>query len=151
MNTRDRYTPNIHETNYNYKIVCYNLNKNTSIPFFGQISQQIKHMLKQYDTSSSFRNNSSFKQCIKLGKDTLNINDQSNLVYKINCETCRKSYVGGAKKLLKTRCNEHKNNNIKLNSKYHIVITKDIIGIISGPRTGRGHFRHGESSAPRSG
>ena len=87
----------------------------------------MKHILKQYDIGTSFRNNSSFKKFIKLGKDTLNNNEQSNLLYKINCETCGKSYVRQTKRLLKTRCNEH--NNIKLNSKYHNIITEHIIEI----------------------
>ena len=96
------------------------------IPYFGQISQKIKNILNSHNITTSFRNNCSFKQFIKLGKDALNNCDQSNLVYKINCEICGKSYVGQKKRLLKTRCNEHKNN-IKLNSKYHNVITKYIV------------------------
>ena len=101
-------------------------NKYITIPYFGQISQKIKNILNSYNIKTSFRNNCSFKHFIKLGKDVLNNCDQSNLVYKINCEICGKSYVGQTRRLLKTRCNEHKNN-IKLNSKYHNVITKHIV------------------------
>ena len=49
-----------------------------------------------------------------------------SVVCKINCVICGKSYVGQTKRLLKIRCNEHIKN-IKLNSKYHNVITKHII------------------------
>ena len=68
------------------------------IPFLGQISQKIRHILQQYDTGTTFRNNGSFEQFIKLGKYTLNNNEQSNLVYEINCETCGISYVGQTKR-----------------------------------------------------
>ena len=78
-----------------------------------------------YDITTSFRNNSSLKQFIKLGKDALNNCDESNLVYKINCEICGEIYVGQTKTLVKIRCNEHINN-IKLNSKCHNLITKNI-------------------------
>ena len=86
----------------------------------------MKRILKSYDITTSFRNNCSLKQFIKLGKDAINACDQRNLVYKINCEICGKIYVGQTKRQLKIRCNEHINN-IKLNSKYHNVITKHII------------------------
>ena len=123
---RIAYLNNNRDRNLSYNQKSDSNNKYITIPYFGQISQKIKSNLKSYNNTTSFRNNYSFKQFIKLSKDVLNNYDQSNLVYKINCEICGKIYVGPTKRLLKITCNKHRNN-IKLNSKYHNVITKHII------------------------
>ena len=48
----------------------------------------------------------------------------SNVVYKLECISCDKTYVGQTKRLLKIRRDEHKNNFNLKNKKYHNVITK---------------------------
>ena len=63
---------------------------------------------------------------IKLDKDPLDIFEQSNVVYKITCKQCNKKYIGQTGRLLRTTRNEHRNN-IKLNEKYHSVVSKHIL------------------------
>ena len=60
---------------------------------------------------------------IKLGKDPLNKSEISNVVYKIPCLDCLKTYVGQTGRVLFVRCDEHKKN-INLNEKYHNAVTK---------------------------
>ena len=48
----------------------------------------------------------------------------SNVVYKLECISCDKTYVGQTKRLLNIRRDEHKNNFNFKNKKYHSVITK---------------------------
>ena len=123
---RITYLNNNRDRNLSYNQKPDSNNKYIMIPYFGQISQKIKSILNSYNITTSFRNNCSFKQFIKFAKDALNNCDQSSIVYEINCEICGKSYVEQTKKLLIIRCNKHRNN-IKLNSKYHNMITKLIV------------------------
>lgn len=43
-------------------------------------------------------------------KDRINLEDQSGMVYKINCLQCEKCYIGETTQKLSTRINQHKNN-----------------------------------------
>ena len=53
---------------------------------------------------------------IKLGKDSLEKLENSNVIYKIPCLDCSKNYVGQTRKMLFIKCEEHKKN-INLNEK----------------------------------
>ena len=46
---------------------------------------------------------------VKLGKDTLEKWNKTNVVYKFTCKDCPATYIGETKRSLKTRINEHKN------------------------------------------
>ena len=48
----------------------------------------------------------------------------SKVVYKLECISCDKTYVGQTKRFLNIRRDEHKNNFYLKNKKYHNVITK---------------------------
>ena len=49
------------------------------------------------------------KSVIKLGKDSTNKWEQTNIVYKFNCKNCPVTYIGKSKRTLRVRINEHKN------------------------------------------
>ena len=53
--------------------------------------------------------NKTLKSIIKLGKDSTNKWEQTNIVYKFNCKNCPATYIGKSKKALRVRINEHKN------------------------------------------
>ena len=59
-----------------------------------------------------------------MGKDLLDRLDKKNVVYKINCK-CGKCYIDQTKRSLRIGRKEHINN-IKLNEKYHNVISKHL-------------------------
>ena len=77
-----------------------------SIPYYGNLSCKIKSQLKEYNMF--FRNISKLDTYIKLGKDPLNKSEISNVVYKIPCLDCLKTYVGQTGRMLFVRCDEHK-------------------------------------------
>ncbi|EFN62754.1 hypothetical protein EAG_02768, partial [Camponotus floridanus] len=60
---------------------------------------------------------------IRRGKDNLQNNDKTGVVYKLNCKDCNLSYIGQTKRHLRTRLKEHCNN-IKLHESNHSVISK---------------------------
>ena len=114
---------NIANNNENNK---YDSRRFVSIPFFGNISFTIKRILSDFNLKTTFRVDSKLDNMIKLGKDPLDIFEQSNVVYKITCKQCNKIYIGQTGRLLRTRRNEHRNN-IKLSEKYHKVVSKHIL------------------------
>ena len=76
--------------------------------FSDQLSSIVykKYQLKpiSFKTSYSFKLN----RIIKLQKDTLKTENNTHLIYKINCKNCDKSYIGQTRRLVKTRCEEHR-------------------------------------------
>ena len=79
-----------------------------SIPYYGDLSCKIKWQLKHYNITTVFRNTSKLDKYIKLGKDPLEKFEISNVVYKIPCLDCLKTYVGQAGRMLFVGCDEHK-------------------------------------------
>ena len=49
------------------------------------------------------------KSIIKLGKDSTNKWEQTNILYKFNCKNCPATYIDESKRALRVRINEHKN------------------------------------------
>ena len=99
--------------------------KTITIPFCGIISENLKRVSNKYQINTIYRINSKLYKFIRLGKDPVSSLDKNNVVYKFNFK-CGKTYVGQTKRPLLIRIEEHKNN-IKLNPKYHSVITKHIL------------------------
>lgn len=64
-----------------------------------------------------------FSSLVKKGKDKLEKVRQHEVIYKIGCNTCNKSYIGQTKRAFETRIKEHRNNT-KLSEDKHNVITK---------------------------
>ena len=88
-------------------------------------------MRNDYNLTTVSRNTSKLDEYIKLGKDPLEKSENSNVIYKIPCLDCSKTYVGQTGRMLFVRCEEHKKN-INLNEKYHNVVTKHRINNKSG-------------------
>ena len=96
-----------------------------TISYHGTISENIKRVLNKYQMNTIYRINSKLNRFVRLGMDPVSFSDKNNVVYKFNCK-CDKTYVGQTKRPLNIRRKEHKNN-IKLNKKYHNVISKHIL------------------------
>ena len=76
--------------------------------YYGNLSCKIKRQLKEYNVTTVFRNISKLDMYIKLGKYPLNNSEISNVVYKIPCLDCSKTYVGQTGRMLFVRYDEHK-------------------------------------------
>lgn len=98
--------------------------------FNGDISENIKRLLNDYNIKTVFRVDPKFDKYITLGKDHFEILDQSHVVYRLICQ-CGKTYVGQKKRPLRILRKEH-HNNIKLNPKYYRVISKHLIEYHNG-------------------
>ena len=128
----NNYPKNIITKHINKRIIELNIDiekkvkdKIITIPYYGTISENIKRVLNKYQINAIHRINSKLNKFVRLGKDPVSCSDKKNVVYKFNCK-CGKTYVGQTKRPLHIRREEHKNN-IKLNSKYHSVISKHIL------------------------
>ena len=86
-NTILEFSPNNKQREIDYKRVV-------SIPYFGNLSYKIKRLLNDYNLTTVFRNTSKLDKYIKLGKDPLEKLENSNVIYKIPCLDCSKTYVG---------------------------------------------------------
>ena len=79
---------------FSVKIIEIDYKRVVSIPYYGDISCEIKRQLKDYNITTVFRNTPKLDKYIKLGKDPLEKFEISNVVYKIPCLDCSKTYVG---------------------------------------------------------
>ena len=86
-NKNSDFIPKNNEREIDYKLVV-------SIHYYGNLSYKIKTQLKEYNITTVFRNTSKLDKYIKLGKDPLEKLENSNVVYKILCLDCSKTYVG---------------------------------------------------------
>ena len=95
------FIPKNNEREIDYKRLVY-------IPYYGDLSCKIKRQLKDYNITTVFRNTSKLDKYIKLGKGPLEKFEISNVVCKIPCLDCSKTYVGQTGRMLFIRCDEHK-------------------------------------------
>jgi len=98
-----------------------NRNKIFLIPYMKDVSSDIKRLVKNcVDVIYSIPKK--LDLFIKKGKDRLNVEKNTEIVYKINCMKCDQTYIGQTKRHLDTRIKEHKNN-IKNSSGNYSVVT----------------------------
>ena len=71
---------------------------------------KFSNIFKKYNISTIPVVNKTLKSTIKLGKDSMNKWEQTNIVYKFNCKNCpATTYIGESMRALRVRINEHKN------------------------------------------
>ncbi|EFN65198.1 hypothetical protein EAG_00070, partial [Camponotus floridanus] len=78
------------------------------VPYIKDFSERFRHCIGDLDVRLSYTGINNLRQLIKVGKDRLEKDSRSNIVYKINCVDCNASYVGQTGRLLRTRMREHK-------------------------------------------
>ena len=77
------------------------------LPFIKELEGFMKNFFKRLNTSVVFSMNNKLNSIIVLGKDkNLKLNN-SNVIYKINCDNCNASYVGQTCRRLGVRIKEH--------------------------------------------
>ena len=95
-----------------------------SIPFYGKFSENVKRIISKHNINIIFRVDSKLDKIIKLGKDDLKEGEMNNVVYKLECISCDKTYVEQTKRLPNIRRKQHKNDFNLKSKKYHNVISK---------------------------
>ncbi|EFN66416.1 hypothetical protein EAG_06731, partial [Camponotus floridanus] len=81
-----------------------------NVPYVNNISECFRLCVRDLDVKLSYTGINNLCRFIKVGKDKLDKDSRSNIVYKINCMDCDASYVGQTGRLLRTRIKEHKRN-----------------------------------------
>ncbi|XP_022902993.2 uncharacterized protein [Onthophagus taurus] len=79
-----------------------------SINYQGKVCNKIKNIFKKYDILISCKTNNTIGQILNNGKDRIDI-PNDNGVYKLECDTCKATYIGETGRALHTRIKEHKN------------------------------------------
>jgi len=86
-----------------------NRNHAMKIPYICNVSEDVKKIVKNMvDVRYSIPRK--LDTIIKKGKDKLETQQVTEIVYRINCKNCNGAYVGQTKRHLATRIKEHKNN-----------------------------------------
>jgi len=80
-----------------------------NIPYFGNISEDIKRITRNI-VEVRYTVPKKLDTLIKSGKDKLDLQRVTEIVYKINCKNCDRAYIGQTKRHLGTRIKEHKSN-----------------------------------------
>jgi len=93
------------------------------IPFIPNVTENFKHITNMINKKLAYFSLHKLAWIVKVQKDSLPINLNKNVVYKLTCKNCDASYVGQTKRKLITRVAEHKND-INKKTKNHSVITE---------------------------
>jgi len=96
------------------------------IPYIKKISESVTAIIDKSKYITGFRVLNNLGRFIKIHKDSNNLFNNNNVVYKISCRDCNASYVGQTKRQLKTRIKEHCNN-YKLLSSNPSVVTEHML------------------------
>jgi len=95
---------------------CYRL----LFPFVDKVSFDLKRILKNM-IDVQFTVTKKLNNLIKKGKDQLMNSQETEVVYKLNCNNCDKVYIGQTKRHLGTRVKEHLNNIKSTSGNYSVV------------------------------
>jgi len=98
-----------------------NTNYTMIIPYVSNVSDDLKRIVRNF-VDVGFSIPKKLDNIIKRGKDRLDNQQETEVVYKINCNNCDKVYIGQTKRHLGTRIKEHRNN-IKNKSGNFSVVT----------------------------
>jgi len=125
----------IREINSRYKFLIHNkLNSNTNtesktefnknytmtIPYICNVSEDVKRIIKNM-VDVRYTIPRRLDTIVKKGKDKLDTQQETEIVYRINCKNCDKAYVGQTKRHLATRLKEHKNNIRNVSGNFSVV------------------------------
>jgi len=80
-----------------------------TIPYICNVSEDVKRIIKNM-VDVRYTIPRRLDTIVKKGKDKLDTQQETEIVYRINCKNCDKAYVGQTKRHLATRLKEHKNN-----------------------------------------
>ena len=85
------------------------INHSVTLSYVNGLSENIQRIMKGYKIATHFRPLKILKHDLSHIKDPVPLEEQSDLVYQIECQpSCTKHYIGETKQKLKSRINQHK-------------------------------------------
>jgi hypothetical protein len=93
------------------------------IPYVKSFSENLRRIFGTYGLSTLYTVPKKMDALIKKGKDRLNINKCTGVVYKLECADCNACYIGQTKRHLETRVKEHRSD-ISKHHNQHSVVSK---------------------------
>jgi len=107
FNKKNKFIANIEDITENER----NDIKFLKFEFIPGLSNKIEHIFKRFLNTTKFvyYNNKNVYRLFSKVKDKDDISQQSNIVYKINCNNCNTCYIGQTKQYFKDRLRQHKN------------------------------------------
>lgn len=85
------------------------------MPYIPNVSENISNILKKHNVTIAHKPYNTTKKFSKTLKPKLQIEDETNTVYKIDCNNCNSTYIGQSKQYLHKRIYSHKYNTKNLN------------------------------------
>ena len=79
----------------------------TLLPYVSGTSEKIARVLKSYNVKVAHKPVRTISSILTKPKDKVPKADRTNVVYKIKCNDCSKTYIGQTQRALKTRVKEH--------------------------------------------
>lgn len=83
--------------------------KYISLPYIPEITNPIKKILKPHNIQIAEKPSNNSKNFFTKLKPNIPKDEQTNVIYKINCSDCNQVYIGQTKQYLKNRVQNHKN------------------------------------------
>lgn len=92
--------------------------KYISTPYIRGASEHTGKLLKEFNIRLSNKSRNTLRSKLSKLKDSIPIQNRTNVVYKINCKNCTKKYIGETGRELNIRLKEHQRNinNLEENS-----------------------------------
>lgn len=85
-----------------------------TLTYIGKASENIKKFLTKHEIKISYKTNNNLGKIIKNNKDQIKKDNKSG-VYKLNCGSCSKSYIGQTGRSFQTRIKDHQDSFTKNN------------------------------------
>jgi len=77
-----------------------------TIPFFRGVSEKISRILRRHEFQVSYHPGTKVSAMVSTQKDKVDPQDREG-IYKVNCSTCSKTYIGETGRSFKVRLKEH--------------------------------------------
>ena len=94
--------------NNNLKKLKVNNRPRIVLPFVEELKPVMKNFFNKFHTDIIYSTVNKFRRFIKLGKDKCKTGENTNVVYRVDCNDCDATYVGQTGRRLDIRIREHK-------------------------------------------
>ena len=91
-----------------FAVVDSEPNSYAVLPYIKSLTEPLKRILKSYDICVTSKPVHALQHLFPSAKDRPPQEDQTNVIYKINCSGCSWSYIGETGRALSTRRKKHK-------------------------------------------